>query len=99
MNHAGAPFLYETAMKFLPPEEEIRAQLRELTSKTRRLRADLQGLIDDKGRSDSVFARQRLRVKEDERPTPSDGPDPPARRQYSTVDPPKSKPPKSPKRR
>jgi hypothetical protein len=94
MNHSGARFVYETAMKFLPPEEEIRAQLRELTSKTRRLRADLQGLIDDKGHSDSAFARHRLRVKEDQRPTLSIGPDQPAKRPQSTV-----KPQKSSKRR
>ena len=52
-------------MKFLPPEEEIRAQLRELTSKTRRLRADLQGLIDDKTHSDSPFAREHRRLSSD----------------------------------
>jgi hypothetical protein len=50
-------------MKFLPPEDEIRAQLRELTSQTRRLRADLQGLINDKGHSDSAFERQRRRLR------------------------------------
>jgi hypothetical protein len=48
-------------MKFLPPEEEIRAQLRELTSQTRRLRADLQGMIDDKAHADSAFDRHRLK--------------------------------------
>jgi hypothetical protein len=46
-------------MKFLPPEDEIRAQLRELTSKTRRLRTDLQGLINDRGHSGSAFSRDR----------------------------------------
>jgi hypothetical protein len=81
-------------MKFLPPEEEIRAQLRELTSKTRRLRADLQGMIDDKGHSDSAFARHRLRVKEDQRPTLSIGPDQPTKRPQ-----PPAKPQKSSKRR
>ena len=44
-------------MKFLPPEDEIRAQLRELTTKTRRLRADLQGLINDRGQSGSALMR------------------------------------------
>jgi len=55
-------------MKFLPPEDEIRAQLRELTTKTRRLRTDLQGLINDRGHSGSAFSRDaRLRA----RPGPS----------------------------
>jgi hypothetical protein len=51
-------------MKFLPPEEEIRAQLRELTSQTRRLRADLQGMITHRGPSDTAFShdhRHRIR--------------------------------------
>ena len=67
-----------TSMKFLPPEEEIRAQLRELTSKTRRLRADLTGLINDRGHSNSAFSRDhRLRPKPDRSPPaaqPSDQP-------------------------
>ena len=51
-------------MKFLPPEEEIRAQLRELTSQTRRLRADLQGMIKRRGPSDRSFSHdQRYRLK------------------------------------
>jgi hypothetical protein len=51
-------------MKFLPPEEEIRAQLRELTSQTRRLRADLQGMIKRRGPSDKSFSHdQRYRLK------------------------------------
>jgi len=51
-------------MKYLPPEDEIRAQLRELTTKTRRLRTDLQGLINDRGHSGSAFSRdERLRAK------------------------------------
>jgi hypothetical protein len=79
-------------MKFLPPEEEIRAQLRELTTKTRRLRADLQGLIDDKGHSDSAFARHRLRVKDDQRPTFSSGPDRPSKRPPPSANRPKPKP-------
>jgi hypothetical protein len=56
-------------MKFLPPEDEIRAQLRELTSQTRRLRADLQGLINDRGHSNSAFARDHRRLWK--RDTPS----------------------------
>lgn len=51
-------------MKFLPPEEEIRAQLRELTSQTRRLRADIQGMITRRGPTDKSFShdkRYRLR--------------------------------------
>jgi len=48
----------------LPPEEEIRAQLRELTSQTRRLRADLQGMIKRRGPSDKAFSHdQRYRLK------------------------------------
>lgn len=51
-------------MKFLPPEDEIRAQLRELTSQTRRLRADLQGMIKRRGPSDKAFSHdQRYRLK------------------------------------
>jgi hypothetical protein len=51
-------------MKFLPPEEEIRAQLRELTSQTRRLRADLQGMITRRGHSEKAFSHdQRYRLK------------------------------------
>ena len=51
-------------MKFLPPEEEIRAQLRDLTSKTRRLRADLQGMITRRGPSDKAFSHDhRYRLK------------------------------------
>jgi hypothetical protein len=51
-------------MKFLPPEDEIRAQLRELTSKTRRLRADLQGMITRRGPSDKAFSHDhRYRLK------------------------------------
>ena len=51
-------------MKFLPPEDEIRAQLRELTSQTRRLRADLEGMITRRGHSDRAFSHdQRFRVK------------------------------------
>jgi len=57
-----------SSMKFLPPEDEIRAQLRDLTTKTRRLRTDLQGLINDRGHSGSAFSRDRgLRAK----PAPS----------------------------
>jgi hypothetical protein len=51
-------------MKFLPPEEEIRAQLRELTSQTRRLRADIQGMITRRGPSDTASShdhRHRIR--------------------------------------
>jgi hypothetical protein len=78
-------------MKFLPPEEEIRAQLRELTSKTRRLRADLQGLIDDKGHSDSAFARHRLRMMEDLRPAVFPKPDqPPSKPSQPATNRPKS---------
>ena len=51
-------------MKFLPPEEEIRAQLRELTSQTRRLRADLQGMITRRGPSEKSFSHdKRYRLK------------------------------------
>jgi hypothetical protein len=51
-------------MKFLPPEDEIRAQLRELTSQTRRLRADLQGMITRRGPSDKSFSHdKRYRLK------------------------------------
>jgi hypothetical protein len=51
-------------MKFFPPEDEIRAQLRELTSQTRQLRADLQGLIKRRGPSGSAFAHDhRYRLK------------------------------------
>jgi hypothetical protein len=61
-----------SSMKYLPPEDEIRAQLRELTTKTRRLRTDLQGLINDRGHSGSAFSRdRRLRAK----PDPSPGTD------------------------
>ena len=53
-----------TSMKYLPPEDEIRSQLRELTTKTRRLRTDLQGLINDRGHSGSAFSPdRRLRAK------------------------------------
>jgi hypothetical protein len=53
-------------VKFLPPEEEIRAQLRELTSQTRQLRADLQGLITRRGPSKSAFSHDhRYRLKPD----------------------------------
>jgi hypothetical protein len=53
-------------VKFLPPEEEIRAQLRELTSQTRQLRADLQGLITRRGPSKSAFSHdRRYRLKPD----------------------------------
>ena len=61
-------------MKSLPPEEEIRAQLRDLTSKTRRLRADLQGLINDKTHSTSPIAREHWRLSSEPPPvnqTPS----------------------------
>ena len=51
------------SMKFLPPEDEIRAQLRELTSKTRRLRTDLQGLINDRGHSSAFSRDRRLHAK------------------------------------
>lgn len=71
-------------MKFLPPEEEIRAQLRELTSQTRRLRADLQGMITRRGPSDKSFSHdRRYRLKPDlvegapEEP-PTTDPKPPA---------------------
>ena len=51
-------------MKFLPPEEEIRAQLRELTTQTRQLRADLQGMIKRRGPSEKAFSHdQRYRLK------------------------------------
>jgi hypothetical protein len=51
-------------MKFLPPEEEIRAQLRQLTSQTRRLRADLEGMITRRGPSDKSFSHdKRYRLK------------------------------------
>jgi hypothetical protein len=53
-------------MKFLPPEDEIRAQLRELTSQTRRLRADLQGMITHRGHSEKAFSHdQRYRLRPD----------------------------------
>jgi len=53
-------------VKFLPPEEEIRAQLRELTSQTRQLRADLQGLITRRSPSQSAFSHDRgYRLKPD----------------------------------
>jgi hypothetical protein len=53
-------------VKFLPPEEEIRAQLRELTSQTRQLRADLQGLITRRGPSQAAFSHDhRYRLKPD----------------------------------
>jgi hypothetical protein len=57
-------------MKYLPPEDEIRAQLRELTTKTRRLRTDLQGLINDRGHSGSAFSRDR-RLREKPASSPS----------------------------
>jgi hypothetical protein len=61
-------------MKFLPPEDEIRAQLRELTTKTRRLRTDLQGLINDRGHSGSALSRDgRLRAKAAPSPDQSSG--------------------------
>jgi hypothetical protein len=63
-------------MKFLPPEEEIRAQLRELTSQTRRLRADLQGMITRRKPADTSFShdkRYRLRL-ETRRPAHADTP-------------------------
>jgi len=68
-------------MKFLPPEDEIRAQLRELTSQTRRLRADLQGLINDRGHYDSALARHHRRLLKSDTPgaaftAPSPGPAP-----------------------
>jgi hypothetical protein len=51
-------------MKFLLPEEEIRAQLSELTSQSRRLRADIQGMITRRGPSDKAFSHdQRYRLK------------------------------------
>ena len=58
-------FFVRSGMKFLPPEEEIRAQLRELTSKTRRLRADIQGLLTHRGHSGPSFSndyRHRLKL-------------------------------------
>ena len=83
-------------MKFLPPEDEIRAQLRELTSKTRRLRTDLQGLINDRGRSASAFSRdRRLRAKLDPSP-PMIPPQSPSSR--SNQQPVESKRPKTRKR-
>jgi hypothetical protein len=55
-------------MKFLPPEEEIRAQLRQLTSQTRRLRADLEGMITRRGPSDKSFSHdKRYRLKPEPR--------------------------------
>ena len=88
-----------TSMKFIPPEEEIRAQLRELTSKTRRLRTDLQGLINDRGHSASAFSRdRRLRAKPEQAlpvAPPSDQPaNPPSQHQPS-----QSKYPKARRRR
>jgi hypothetical protein len=85
-------------VKFLPPEEEIRAQLRELTTQTRQLRADLQGLITKRGApSRTAFSHDhRYRLKpdpsmanDDTRSRPAE-PEPPKRRS--------SKPPKSTKK-
>ena len=62
-------------MKFLPPEEEIRAQLRELTSQTRRLRADLQGMIKRRGPSDKAFSHdQRYRLRPERAAVDADKP-------------------------
>jgi hypothetical protein len=87
-------------VKFLPPEEEIRAQLRELTSQTRQLRADLQGLITRRGPSKSAFSQdRRYRLK----PDPSIANDcapPPKEEEKPASKPRSSKPPnKSSKRR
>jgi hypothetical protein len=88
-------------VKFLPPEEEIRAQLRELTSQTRQLRADLQGLITRRGPSKSAFSHDhRYRLKPDpsmanDQPPPSTEepkPVPPKRRSTKSTK-------KTPKRR
>jgi hypothetical protein len=80
-------------MKLIPPEDEIRAQLRELTSKTRRLRTDLQGLINDRGRSDSAFSRdRRLRAKSARASPPSNQPaNPPAADQSTKLKRPKAR--------
>jgi len=78
-------------VKFLPPEDEIRAQLRELTSQTRQLRADLQGLITRRGATRATFPNdQRYRLK----PEPSSSADDSA----AVPKPQESKPPE-PKRR
>ena len=65
-------------MKFLPPEEEIRAQLRELTSQTRRLRADLQGMITRRGPSDKSFSHDKRYRLRPEPLTSGDAENPPA---------------------
>jgi hypothetical protein len=80
-------------MKFLPPEEEIRAQLRELTSQTRRLRADIQGMITRRGPSDKAFSHdQRYRLRpERSRAAPAEEPE-------AEANEPASPPGKSPKR-
>jgi len=64
-------------VKFLPPEDEIRAQLRELTSQTRRLRADLQGMITRRP-SGSAFSDQRYRLRPDPVAQAEDRPPPKA---------------------
>jgi hypothetical protein len=87
-------------MKFLPPEEELRAQLRELTSQTRRLRADLQGMITRRGPSDKSFAhdkRYRLKPEPTAEPHAETPPEAePKERRYETT---KSVRPKSSKKR
>ena len=88
-------------MKFLPPEEEIRAQLRELTSQTRRLRADLQGMITRRGPSDKSFSHdKRYRLKPE--PQGVGESEPPAEaepKERRSVAPPKSAQRSSPKKR
>jgi hypothetical protein len=87
-------------MKFLPPEEEIRAQLRELTSQTRRLRADIQGMITRRGPSDKSFShdkRYRLKPEPTADPPAEMPPEAEPKERHSETH--KSPRPKSPKKR
>jgi hypothetical protein len=85
-------------MKFLPPEEEIRAQLRELTSQTRRLRADLQGMITRRGPSDKAFSHdQWYRLKPERSQATSEEP-PPAAEPKEGTKPRKSSPRSRPRK-
>jgi hypothetical protein len=64
-------------MKFFPPEDEIRAQLRELTSQTRQLRKDLQGMIKRRSTSGAAFSHdQRYRLRPERPASSSERPEP-----------------------
>jgi hypothetical protein len=49
-------------VKKLPPEDEIKARLRELTEDSRRVREELQRMIQRSGDRSRAFGDQRLRA-------------------------------------